>query len=158
MYVPYCEPLAWEQVRAVASLDLETTKKALIDNGFEIYRSNTEEIHLAERVRYHIMDSGVSVSLNTGSVFLTCRSQRSDFPGDSEEQLFNRVRQHLGGSLTTRGYVEESSRKVEVRNPSDESTLLDVWFEVSYRKPLEELDEMVSELRWAIACDKYVPR
>ncbi|MBW1906830.1 MAG: hypothetical protein JRJ24_16290, partial [Deltaproteobacteria bacterium] len=45
----------------------------------EIYRTDDRELQIAERVRLHIMDSGVRVVLNSGLlVQFTARTQRSD--------------------------------------------------------------------------------
>ena len=110
--------------------DLQRVKQTLVAAGVEIYRTQPEELALAERVRLHIMDSGVRVRLAEEiGVAFTARSQRSDFPGEEADALFRRVRETIGEAADGRGYEEESSRTVEVKDPMNEATVLDT---VSY--------------------------
>ena len=55
-----------------------------------------------------------------------------------------------------RGYEELSSEIVEVTDPVDEARVLDVWHEVTYRKPLAAVGDAVAEVRWALDLEKYV--
>ena len=130
-------------------------KKLLTSQGFEVYRSLGSRVHLAERVRNNLlMDSNVSVSCEQGlSVRLVVRSQSSDFPGETDEQLLARARAQAADA-TTRGYVEVDSAMAPIHDPGDRSRKLDTWYEVSVELAVSDLDQMVSEVRYALALDK----
>ena len=103
------------------------------------------------------MDSGVRVVLNGElGVQFTARSQLSDAPSAQPAELFGRVRQEIGAKAGRRGYEELGSEIVEVKDPVDEARVLDVWHEVTYRKPLAAVDDAVVEVRWALDLEKYV--
>jgi len=139
------------------TLSIQDIQRALAEAGVEIYRSEARELQIAERVRLHIMDSGVRVVLNGNLlVQFTARTQRSDAPSAQSEELFRRVREEIGAEAGNRGYVEAAAEIVEVRDPVDEARVLDVWHEVTYRKPLEAVADAVTEVRWALELEKYV--
>ena len=103
------------------------------------------------------MDSGVRVDLRDGLVVrFTARAQRSDAPSAQPEELFRRVREEIGGQAGSRGYEESRAEIVEVKDPVDDAKVLDVWHEVTYRKPIAGLDDAVAEVRWALELEKYV--
>jgi hypothetical protein len=132
-------------------------KEALESAGIEIYRSTPGEVHVAERVRLHIMDSGVRV-LSSGdqvAIRFTARSQRSDFPNADSTALFLRVREDVGTRAQERGYEERETAVREVTDPVDEARVLDVWHEVVYEKATDD-DSLVDEVRWALSVEKYV--
>jgi len=142
----------WEE-----TLTIQDIQQALADAGVEIYRAEAQELRIAERVRLHIMDSGVRVVLNGELVVqFTARSQRSDAPSAQSAELFRRVRQEIGEQASRRGYEELGAETVEVKDPVDEARVLDVWHEVTYRKPLAAVDDAVAEVRWALDLEKYV--
>ncbi|MGD8605672.1 MAG: hypothetical protein PVH21_00160 [Myxococcales bacterium] len=139
------------------ALTIQDIQQALADAGVEIYRAREHELQIAERIRLHIMDSGVRVVVSEGLVVLfTARTQRSDAPSAQPEELFRRVRDEVGQQAASRGYVESSAEVVEVKDPVDEARVLDVWHEVTYRKALADLKETVAEVRWALELEKYV--
>ena len=139
------------------TLTIEDIEQALTNAGVEIYRSAGDELRIAERVRLHIMDSGVRVVARSGlTIQFTARAQRSDAPSVPSEELFAQVRQAIGGQASARGYEEAGSEIVEVKDPVDEGRVLDVWHEVTYRKPLDDVNATVEEVRWALGLDKYV--
>lgn len=142
----------------MSSADLKKVKEELIKAGVEIYRTRPPaEIQVAERVRLHIMDSGIRVRLGESlTVSFTARTQRSDFPTVAPDQLFARVRETVGQQATARGYAENGSQTVEVKDPMDEQRVLDTWHEVTYAKTLESLDAALDEIRWALGIEKYV--
>jgi hypothetical protein len=143
----------------VSSPDVQSLEKALVAAGVEIYRSDGREIQIAERIRLHIMDSGVRVAV-TGepTVKFTVRSQRSDFPNADPELLFARVRASVGTQATERGYAEERTATIQVTDPVDKAKVLDVWHEVTYAKTAEDLEDVVREVQWALKIEKYVAR
>ena len=139
------------------TLSIQSIEQALAEAGVEIYRTDDHELQIAERIRLHLMDSGVRVVVRDGlEVQFTARSQRSDAPSAQPEELFRRVREEVGGQAGDRGYREASAEVVEVPDPVDGARILDVWHEVTYRKPLEQVDEAVDEVRWALDLEKYV--
>jgi len=139
------------------ALTIQDIRDALAGAGVEIYRSEPGELQIAERVRLHIMDSGVRVVMNGELVVLfTARTQRSDAPSAHAEELFRRVREEVGGQAGSRGYEESRAEIVEVRDPVNEARVLDVWHEVTYRKPLAAVADAVAEVQWALDLEKYV--
>lgn len=139
------------------TLTIQDIQQALSDAGVEIYRTAEQELQIAERVRLHIMDSGVRVVLNGGLVVqFTARTQRSDAPSAHAEDLFRRVREEVGEQAGNRGYEEAHAEVVEVKDPVNEARVLDVWHEVTYRKPLAAIADAVAEVRWALDLEKYI--
>jgi hypothetical protein len=139
------------------ALTIRDIQQALASAGVEIYRSDNRELRIAERVRLHIMDSGVRIVTGNGlAVQFTARAQRSDAPSAQPEELFRRVREEIGERARSRGYEEARAEIVEVKDPVDEARVLDVWHEVTYRKPFKALDEALNEVRWALGLEKYI--
>ena len=140
------------------AVDAAAIKRALETAGIEVYRAMPNEIQVAERVRLHIMDSGVRVVLIDGraAIRFTARSQRSDFPHAAAEELFERVRSSIGRPATERGYIEATSGIRQVLDPVDSTKVLDVWHEVTYQKSTDAGDELITEVRWALTVEKYV--
>lgn len=137
--------------------DLQAVKQALVAAGVEIYRTRPEEIQIAERVRLHIMDSGVRISIaDPSAVVFTARSQRSDFPHEPPDELFAKVRGTVGIAATARGYAEKSFGTTEVTDPIDAQKILDVWHEVTFTKVVGSIEDVVNEVLWALAQEKYV--
>lgn len=134
-------------------------KKLLLAEGFEIYRTLSDQIILADRVRDNlIMDSGVAARIaDVPSVRFTVRAQGSDFPMDSPEQILDRARQ-MASQAAGRGYREVSASSVEVRDPGDNSQVLDVWHEVAFERSLTSDAELIAELRYALSIEKTAPR
>ena len=139
------------------TLTIQSIQQALASAGVEIYRADEHELQIAERVRLHIMDSGVRVVMRDGlAVQFTARTQRSDAPSAQPDELFRRVREEVGEAAGSRGYLESNAEVVEVKDPVDEARVLDVWHEVTYRKPVRGVDDAVTEVRWALDLEKYV--
>jgi hypothetical protein len=134
-------------------------KKALIAEGFEVYRTSPNQVSLADRVRDNLlMDSGVAVFQGeTLQVRVVLRAQASNFPGDSAEALYARAR-GLCEPLTTRGYAEIAADGVPVRDPSDRSRTLDTWYEVTYSLGLSDEGTLFEELRFALGLTKNAER
>jgi hypothetical protein len=133
-------------------------KKLLLAEGFEVYRTMSDQIVLADRVRDNlIMDSGVSARLgDVPGVRFVVRAQAGDFPNDSTAAIFERAR-HMATDALARGYHEIAANSVEVRDPGDESQTLDVWHEVAFEKALTTNAELVAELRYALSLEKTAP-
>lgn len=138
-------------------LTFERLKQAVLDAGLEVYRMGNAELRIAERVRMHLMDSGVAISLRgSASVLLTVRSQRSDFPGAPADHLFEKVRGAIGPAAQERGFQELSALTRDITDPVDESHVLDVWHELTFGKECENLDDLIAEVRWALLVPKCV--
>ncbi|MDQ3034132.1 MAG: hypothetical protein M3Y87_17105 [Myxococcota bacterium] len=140
-------------------MDVKKVKEQLVAAGIEVYRTRPAEIHVAERVRLHIMDSGVRVQLGEElRVSFTARSQRSDFPDEaSETELFARIRSTIGPGAVERGYVETWSGTTPVTDPVDAEKILDVYHEVTWTKPADGADSAIAEVQWALGLERYVP-
>jgi hypothetical protein len=135
---------------------LEEILEALEDAGFQIYRADETEIRLAERVRLHIMDSGVRVRIvaSAPQVSFSVRAQRSDFPRTDAATLFERIRETSGASLRQCGFAETGTETRDVTDPMDEERILDVWYEITYAKLDDDLRTLVDDIRWALAFEK----
>ena len=135
-------------------------KKALTAEGFEIYRTTGDRILLADRVRDNlIMDSGVSVRADAAgySVVGIVRLQKSDFPSESDEQLYARARR-LGEPAVARGYTEVSTIAVPVADPGDATRTLDVWYEVAFERTVPDGEDLYAELRELLKLPKTASR
>jgi hypothetical protein len=136
---------------------MDRLKQAVIDAGLEIYGINGSEIRVAERVRMHLMDSGVSVTLRANAqISLTVRSQRSDFPVAPAEELFKRVRDTIGRTIEAQGFREVQAKAREITDPIDESHVLDVWHELTFTKDAQSLAGVIDDVRWALRVPKCV--
>ena len=134
-------------------------KKALIAEGFEIYRTAPTQVTLADRVRDNLlMDSGVAVVQGESlGVRVIVRAQSSNFPGESGESLFARAR-GLSTALVERGYREVGADAVPVHDPSDRTRTLDTSYEVSYFLSVADDTALYAELRLALGLSKNAER
>jgi len=138
-------------------MTLETLSEAVVSAGLEIYRADRAEIRIAERVRMHLMDSGVVISLSPAPrVLVTVRAQRSDFPMASEGELFQLVRVALSEATAARGYDEATAAARDIVNPGDATDVLDVWHELTFQKSFDDLAMLISEVQWALSVPKCV--
>ena len=141
----------------MTALTLDRLKQAVLDAGLEIYRVNGGEIRIAERVRMHLMDSGVAIDLQSSTrITLTVRSQRSDFPTEPAEQLFDKIRASIEQTAVARGFHEVEAVTRDVTDPVDDSNVLDVWHELTFAKDVPALDGMIDDVRWALRVPKCV--
>lgn len=138
-------------------MTLETLSEAVVKAGLEIYRADASEIRIAERVRMHLMDSGVTIALAPAvRVLVTVRTQRSDFPMSSESEQLDRVRAAWSAATQARGYDEAKAASRDILNPGDETDVLDVWHELTYQKAIGDLSTLISEVQWALTVPKCV--
>ena len=132
-------------------------KKALLDAGFEVFRTRGEEIVLAERPRENlIMDSGVRLRLggdNSLEIRIVLRAQKADFPNEDEGHLFDRVRQ-LATPALSGGFAELSTAVTKVADPGDAERTLDTFYEITFAKGTPHLDDALSELKFALTLEK----
>jgi hypothetical protein len=130
-------------------------KRALIEAGFEVFRTRSEEVVLAERPRENlIMDSGVRVRVtDTLEVRVVLRVQKADFPNDDEARLFERVRA-LGGHAIAAGFAEVSTSVTRVADPGDTERTLDTFYEITFAKSALGLPEALAEVKFALTLEK----
>ncbi len=129
-------------------------KRALVDAGFEVFRTRGEEILLAERPRENlIMDSGVRLRLaDPLEVRVVLRAQKADFPNEDEAHLFDRVR-HLAAALPA-GFAEVGTSVTRVADPGDAERTLDTFYEITYAKSTAGLPDALHELRLTLGIEK----
>jgi hypothetical protein len=130
-------------------------KRALIEAGFEVFRTRNEEIVLAERPRENlIMDSGVRLRLAASlEVRVVLRAQKADFPNEEEGRLFERVRA-LAHQVLAAGFAEVGTSVTRVADPGDAERTLDTFYEITYAKPAAALPDAVAELKFALSLEK----
>ena len=133
-------------------------KKALVAEGIEVYRTRGDVVHLAERVRENLlMDAGISIHAAAPKVVFVVRAQRSDFPGEVDERLFERAR-GLAASAIDRGFVEVAAEVREVDHPGDVGKKLDTFCEVQFEKVVGDLAAVVAEARFVLGLEKTATR
>ncbi len=115
-------------------------KKALIAQGFEVFRTLKDEIVLAERVRENlILDSGIRVRATENDeefeVRLVLRAEKSDFPSEDDDALFKRVRT-LAVPAMDLGYSEISAQVTPMNDPSEPDKTLDTFYELFLTKKI----------------------
>jgi hypothetical protein len=143
---------------SATAMTLESVRNALLEAGLEVFRVEEQAVHLAERVRSHLMDAGVRVRCARElSVDVTVRAQRSDFPSDATDALFARVRAEVSDGAAARGFIESDASPREIRDPVDDSRLLDVWYELTFSKDTTR-EALVDDVRWALRVPKCVDR
>jgi hypothetical protein len=130
-------------------------KKALVEAGFEVFRTRNEEIVLAERPRENlIMDSGVRLRLAAElEVRVVLRAQKADFPNEEEARIFERVRK-LADRVVAAGFSEVSTSITKVTDPGDAERTLDTFYEITYAKAASALSDALAELKFAMALEK----
>jgi hypothetical protein len=135
-------------------------KKLLIAEGLEIYRTLSDRVVLAERVRDNlIMDSGVAALSRGGAlgVRVVFRAQSSDFQGETAEGLLAHARR-LAQHAVDPGYAEVAADAVPIHDPSDRSHILDTWYEVAFEKSVADLEQLVAALKLALSWVKVASR
>lgn len=138
---------------------LDSVRSRLLESGLEVFRVQGQAVQLAERVRSHIMDAGVSVRVaNELSADVVVRAQSSDFPTESADALFARVRDAIAGVAGSRGFHEANAQAREIRDPVDDTRLLDVWYELTFTKSASEVDGLIDDVRWALRLPKCISR
>lgn len=138
-----------------ASRNTSVVKRALVEAGFEVFRTRGEEILLAERPRENlIMDSGVRLRVTDPlEVRVVMRAQKADFPNEDEPHLFDRVRQ-LAAALLASGFAEVGTMVTRIADPGDAERTLDTFYEVTFAKSTAALPDALLELRSALTLEK----
>ncbi len=130
-------------------------KKALVDAGFEVFRTRPDEIVLAERPRENlIMDSGVRLCFGDPfEVRIVFRAQKADFPNEDDGRLFERVRR-LAEPAESDDFVEVAKSVTPVPDPSDGQHTLDTFYEITYAKRLPALPDALAGVKFALSLEK----
>lgn len=141
---------------------IQDLKRQLVAAGLEIYRTRPDAVHLAERPRDNqILDAGISVRPagppdGALEVRVVMRAQRSDFPREPVESLYERVRQLAATEVLGTGFTEIETREQSMLDPGDKSKTLDMWYELVFSKVLGDLDTAVAEVKRVLPLDKFV--
>jgi hypothetical protein len=139
----------------MATLTQQELKKALAQAGFLVFRTQGEDIILAERVRENlIMDSGVRLRASSPLlVRVVMRAQRGDVPSEEEANLFDRV-SRLAEPARAVGFLEVERNIAPVVDPGDASRTLDTFYEITLSKEADGLEGALEELRFALTLEK----
>jgi hypothetical protein len=134
-------------------------KKALVASGFEVFRTLSGEVVLAERVRENlILDSGVRLARVDDDRFrvrIVLRAQRADFPNEGESAMFERVRK-LAEPALGNGFEESCTNVNTITDPTDPSRTLDTFYEVHLAREVPSMEEAVVVLKFALSLEKAV--
>jgi len=141
----------YEHERFVSPQDL---KKALVGEGFEVFRIAEGAVVLAERVRENlILDSGVRVVADPMEIKIVFRVQQSDFPQEEENALFTRARS-LAASATPHGFNEVATAVSNASDPADPSRILDTFYEVTVARGVASIADAIPLLKTVLAFEK----
>lgn len=137
-------------------VSLEGVHRTLLEAGLDVFRIEPDAVQLAQRVRSHLMDAGVRVRCAQElGVEVIVRAQRSDYPSDTPERLFAHVRNAVATNAQSRGFHELTALPREIRDPSDQTQLLDVWYELTFSKDATP-STLVDDVRWALGLPKCI--
>lgn len=126
-------------------------KQTIVAAGFEVYRTTGQEVIVADRVRDNlILDSGVRVRAGEPmEVHLIMGLRRGQYPNESDEQVFARLRQ-LAAPAVTHGFAEKTAAAAPVNDPADASRTLDTFFELRLVKHEGDGAAMLELVRFAL--------
>ncbi len=130
-------------------------KQTLVEAGLEVYRTTGEEVIVADRVRDNlILDSGVRVRAGDAmEVKLIMGLRRGQYPNESDEQVFTRLRQ-LAAPAMGHGFAEKQTGMAPVNDPADAKRTLDTFFELVLAKQEHERSAMLDLVRFALGLAK----
>jgi hypothetical protein len=137
------------------ALTPQELKKALAQAGFLVFRTQGDDIILAERVRDNlIMDSGVRIRAGSPlMVRVVMRAQRGDFPSEAEAHLFERVNQ-LAEPARGGGFEEVERTVSPVVDPGDPQRTLDTFYEITLARSADDLESAFDAVRFAMGLEK----
>ena len=140
----------------MSGIDVKDLRRALVEAGLLVFRVKNGEVHLAERQNVQLMEAGVRVLAgDTPAVTVVVRAQRSDSPQKSPEVLLAIVRAQTA-PLRDAGYIELEAASREIRSVSDPHQVVDVWHELTLRRPVTTREEAVTQAIFAMGTERYV--
>lgn len=146
-----------ERPSSMPKLTAPAVKNALVARGIEVYRVVGDVVEVAERVRLHLMDSGIRVvSGPSPQVLFTARTQRSENHQLTAAAQFDRVRAAVAEHAQAQGWSEVEAASKEIRDPVDHAKILDVFYEVTYARDVSALEDVTAAVSWALTIEKYV--
>jgi hypothetical protein len=153
-YFPRC-PSESRETSEMPTLTPKELKTALAQAGFFVFRSQGDEVILAERVRENlIMDSGVRLRAGPPlQVRVVIRAQRGNFPGEDEAHIFDRV-SRLAEPARAGGFTEVERNVAPVTDPADAGRTLDTFYEITLAKEADAMEKALEEVRFAMGLDK----
>lgn len=135
---------------------LRPIKSALRDAGFMVYRTESDSVVIAERVRENlILDSGISVGGEPLRVTFEATAQQSHHPGLDPEALFSKARQ-LGEAARDRGYVEVSADVRDLPDPNDPERVLDRQAVVVFAREVNDLAAAMDDVAFALGLTRHL--
>ena len=151
-WIPKATPMP--DFQSPSKIEAADLKKRLRAEGFEIYRTLTDRVILAERVRDNlIMDSGVAAGTEL-SVQIVVRAQASHFPGATADAVLAKA-QGLAEPFAARGYAKGETATSQLKDPSDPNRSLDTSFEISLSRTSDSVEALFTELRAALGERRY---
>lgn len=129
----------------------------LIRNGFEVYTVEATTLHVAERLRFHLLDSGIRLfATEPLRLRFTVRSERSHAPSLSPSAHFARVRDAVAPQAAEADYYEAGTDTRLIPDPNHERELLDIWYEMHFHKPVTP-QTLPDEVRYCLIQPRFVP-
>ncbi len=138
---------------------IQELKRTLVSAGLEIYRTRPDAVHLAERPRDNqILDAGISVRPVSDTEFevrLVMRAQRSDFPREPVEALYEKVRVLAADDVVARGFSEIEAREQRMLDPGDKTKTLDTWYELVFSRTFGDVESAIADIKRVLVLEKY---
>lgn len=140
----------------MSAIPVKELRKTLVEAGFEVFRVKDDEVHLAERQNLHLMEAGVRVRASAPfRVTVTARAQRSDAPGLTPEALFELVRDGIK-PLVEEGFEELAVHTRELYSVSDNTQVVDIWYEVTLGRTFDAIHDAITFARRALEIERYI--
>ena len=138
------------------SMDTCELKQLLKDSGFEIYAAEGAHVHLAERVRVHLMDAGVVVVAGDPiEVSFVVRSEAASAASLTVEEHHDRIRKSVASTHAAAGFIEVEACCRRIEDPGDPSRTLDYWYEVRFGASVSP-EQLAERLRYCLSRVKCV--
>ncbi|GAC1574149.1 MAG: hypothetical protein NVS3B20_24600 [Polyangiales bacterium] len=84
------------------------------------------------------------------------RCQRSDFPREEIDKLYQRVRDLAKDAVIGHGFQEIEAREQHMLDPGDKGKTLDTWYELVFSRVLEGVEQAIEEVKRLLKLEKYV--
>ncbi len=126
-------------------------KKKLRESGFDVYRTLSDRVILAERIRDNlIMESGVAALIGAEfTIEVTISAQRSHFPGSDKLEL-QRQTDLMAQPFLKHGYEAFETLEEPLMDPSDPQRQLDTRCQLKLSKKVGEFTQLPAQLAQAL--------